>query len=78
MSDRIIEESAERALELALSTIKTFEMDGEDSAVIFAVFAIAGSIYAQMNNKSKETYLEFCGVFYDEAARFLKDVGMED
>lgn len=78
MSDRIIEESAERALELALSTIKTFEMDGEDPTVIFAVFAIASSIYAQMNNKSKETYLKFCGTFYDEAARFLKDVGMEE
>jgi hypothetical protein len=76
MSDRIIEESAERALELALSTIKTFEMDGEDSAVIFAVFAIAGSIYAQMNNKSKETYLKFCGMFYDETTRSLKDIGL--
>ena len=42
------------------------------------VFAIASSIYAQMNDKSKETYLKFCGVFYDEATRFLKDVGMED
>ena len=78
MSDRIIEESAERALELALSTIKTFEMDGEDPAVIFAVFAIASSIYAQMNDKSKETYLKFCGVFYDEATRFIKDIGLSE
>ena len=70
------QENADRALELALSTIKTFEMDGEDPAVIFSAFAIASSIYAQMNNKSKEIYLAGCGMFYDETTRFLKDIGL--
>ena len=49
MSDRIDEESAERALDIALATIRTLEMDGEDPAIIFSMFAIGGAVCAQMH-----------------------------
>jgi hypothetical protein len=78
MSDRIDEESAERALDIALGTIRTFEMDGEDPAIIFSIFAIGGAICAQMHDVSKETYLEGCEKFYLETTKFLKDLGLKE
>jgi len=78
MSDRIDEERADRALDIALSTIRALEMDGEDPAIIFSVFAIGGSICAQMHDVSKETYLEGCEKFYLETTRFLKDLGLKN
>jgi hypothetical protein len=78
MSDRIAEESAERALDIALSTIRTLEMDGEDPTIIFSVCAIGGAICAQIHDVSKEKYLESCEKFYLETTRFLKDLGLKE
>jgi hypothetical protein len=78
MSDRIAEESAERALDIALSTIRTLEMDGEDPTIIFSIFAIGGAVCAQMHDIGKEKYLEGCEKFYLETTRFLKDLGLKE
>jgi hypothetical protein len=53
-------------------------MDGEDPTIIFSIFAIGGSICAQMHDVSKETYLEGCEKFYLETTRFLKDLGLKE
>jgi hypothetical protein len=78
MSDRIAEEGAERATELALQIMRTLEMDGNDSTVIFSIFAIGSSICAQLNGLEKEKYIYGCGKFYDETTRFLKDIGISE
>jgi hypothetical protein len=78
MSDRIAEEGAERATELALEIMRTLEMDGNDATVIFSIFAIGSSVCAQLNGLEKQRYLEGCDKFYDETTRFLKDIGMSE
>jgi hypothetical protein len=76
MSDRIAEEGAERATELAMQIMNTLEMDGNDATVIFSIFAIGSSICAQLNGLEKEKYIYGCGKFYDETTRFLKHIGI--
>jgi hypothetical protein len=56
----------------------TLEMDGNDSTVIFSIFAIGSSICAQLNGLEKEKYLYGCGKFYEETTRFLKHIGISD
>jgi hypothetical protein len=78
MHDRIAEEGADRATALALEIMDTLEMDGNDSTVIFSIFAIGSSICAQLNGLEKEKYLYGCGKFYEETTRFLKHIGISD
>ena len=78
MSDRIAEESAERATELAMQIMSSLEMDGNDTTVIFSIFSIGSSICAQLNGLGKEKYLYGCDKFYDETTRFLKDIGITE
>ena len=76
MSDRIAEEGAERATELAMQIMSTLEMDGNDATVIFSIFAIGSSICAQLNGLEKEKYIYGFGKLYDETTRLLKDIGI--
>jgi len=78
MSDRIAEEGAKRATELAMQIMSSLEMDGNDPTVIFSIFAIGSSVCAQMNGLGKEKYLYGCGKFYDETTRFLKHIGISE
>jgi hypothetical protein len=78
MSDRIAEEGAAQATELAMQIMSSLEMDGNDTAVIFSIFAIGSAICAQLNGLEKEKYLYGCDKFYEETTRFLKDIGISE
>ena len=78
MEDKLDGERATRAANLAVKILSDLEVDGEDASVIFSIFAIGSSICAQMHEVKKERYLEACGVFYDEATRFIKDIGLSE
>jgi hypothetical protein len=76
MKDRSDGERATRAARLAMEILTEFENEGEDPILIFSVFAIGSSVCAQLQEVKKEKYLEHCGNFYDDATKFLTDMGV--
>ena len=76
MNEKLDNERAGRAAEMAAKIMSDLVMDGEDELVIYTIFSIGSAICAQIHDLDKEKYLKGCGKFYEETTRFLKDIGL--